>query len=381
MPENPLVQYLDTTRRRAAARWPLWQKIALILGISLLVAGLGYVYFLDQYSGQPWYAISFEAVVGVLLGCTVVVYMVWLFQASYNMISGGLRLLAAPGKRSVSLQVDDMLSLTRLSDRDILIAALRIQIAPMILPLLAGGLLSLAIILAINSEGFQRFGQEKFWQSLVLGPVTVSAIAFSGLLACLIVLLLSVCFGRGGKVDTAAVASTFLCGSCQVVWLLAGIGIAESMRYDDSNPIDRLSFWIGSLVATLAILAIVGLAEEQSWARRALAQAWPLIVFLGGGFLTVVALMLWTGDPPGWLVTLLAGGFCSLGSLAPINPLSLPTLAVLGSDSPLEPSLLFNPVLSPLAWILRLLLTQLPLCLGLLYFATRAVGLRRKESV
>jgi hypothetical protein len=226
--DNPLLLYLDVTRRRAAARAPLWQRIAVTTILIGLALALAYVYYLDQSANQSWYMLSFDVVVITLMVAVCAVYTVWLFQGLFIMLSSGMRLLAAPGKRSVALQVDDMLSLTRLSDRDILLAGLRI-ILPAFLPrVLVGAILLWVLILLGASEAFQDLSGNEFWQALIVGPLTVAALFVGGALGSLCLLLLSICLGRSGQVHTASISSTILCAAFQSVWVPSMFGLSAS---------------------------------------------------------------------------------------------------------------------------------------------------------
>lgn len=242
VPQNPLAYYFSLAQHRRLARIPAWRRwLPYILVGSLVFLGAAIPLAVETlnanlYGVSPGEFIS--VIIAVIFSLFSALFLVFMLTGIYETAISVMGFLGQPGLRVHSHVLDDMTSVSLLSDYEIVAAAVRIH-----WPRLAWISLLCAVItwlwmlffLGLDSVFDGGADYAPFLRAAAFGPLTIGAITFSGALAGLI----------------------YIC------WLLsAGSGLANSLFASAAGVIIALAHLVTTPLA--AAFSIMLASELQS---------------------------------------------------------------------------------------------------------------------
>jgi len=392
LPENPLYQYEALARVRRVARVPAWRRnlmMILCMGCALILIANGIIdtslYFVRG-------GLSVADFIGILLLMVLIVAAVaWgvrFITAIYDTAIGVMTFLAGTPTRDHRLMLDDMSSISVLSDCEITAAVVRTYWPRLCLLSLGGAVLFMLYLLDLPRFLSEILVNDELLQVLLMSPITVGFIAVAGALGGLILILWLITIGN----NLARPAYASLTGSVLVFGYISYVPMSLAMSrevllavhsgYVEEFPGVAIVLWgIGvSALFLYCYSVLIRLAERWQWVRSFLGPGTPLLFFAGIGLMIPYFI---------WLDTSVYGA--DTGEQA-----ARVALAYLSSWSS---TLLFNPLAVPLPqcygwgwdewWVASiewfrypvLLAQQLVMVAIGLHFARRAVGLRRCRRV
>ncbi|MBN2082854.1 hypothetical protein JW859_11710 [bacterium] len=386
--ENPFAMYFSIARQRQAARVPAWRRLLVYFVICGLVV-LGAVIPLTIEIINATYSSSYDLedivsfITATLLATLSAAVLVFLLTSIYDTALAVSAVLADARSRLRGHVLDDMIATTRLTDRELVAAVVRLFWPRLILAsLLCAALFWLWLMYLHMLELFLN-SPTSLLVALLGSLLTIGAVTLTGALGGLLYILCLLIAGNGLTGAYAASTYGILMGLVQAVQIPATVGVtlALAAQYANSNYFDdglELQFGhaLGCAVLIVLFFALT-LARMDRWPglRPALAIGMAVLLPVGLGVLIL-------GDI--YKVLSLSGNegeslmFNYVLSWAPFSlsfPLALPAPVCLGSLS-LEHWLTEMPEFYrfPL-----LVLQQLVLITVALHYARRGVAERRSN--
>ena len=304
VPQNPLAHYFSLAQHRRLARIPAWRRwlpyflvgalvllgAAIPLAIETLNAGL--------YGVNPGEIVA--VIIGIVFGIFSALFLVLMLTGIYETAISVMGFLGRPGLRVHSHVLDDMTSVTLLSDYEIVAAAVRIHWPRLAWISLLCGVLSwlwLLFFLGLDSVLYSGFDHEFIWAA-VFGPLTVGTITLSGALAGLIYIcwLLSAGNGLGNSLFASAagvvVALAHLVTTpFATVFFIMLASELQSGYFSGPELVSSLMAPAMALVLVLAFALMLNLTEHWPVFRPFALILSPLMIPLGA--LLFVMLELW----------------------------------------------------------------------------------------
>ncbi|GEM_PF-2413393 len=305
--DNPLWHYFGLARHRRRAAIPAWKRrLPYVIILALALGGLLIpLYLTIIWSGPPDYEMLAGFALGFLLAALGLGALVFLTNAIYETALQVMGLLAVPGLKVRSLVIDDLCATTLISDREVVVAMVRLC-----WPRLALGSLMVAavfwlILLAIQGgeyliEWRWPADDPELLMVVLFGPLTIAGITLSGALAGLIYILFLLAAGEG-------LGNTLYASAAGVVAALAHLAQVPSVAGSAIGLADTATsgYYAGpetvaglALAATLVIVLLFSflLARMADWprARPFIPGCAPLLLPLG---LLLIAVFLFWNEP------------------------------------------------------------------------------------
>lgn len=390
LPENPLAHYFHMAERRRLARVSWLRKNPLVV-LAIVVAAITLLYLLWEYYlnviGAPrgtlfedygWH----EIIVYGLLILALPIYAAWFMGGLFTAVGDSLGVLCLPDKRSTSLKLDDMIAVSALTDRQIVLAMLSIILSPLWLRVAVGAVLAWVFILVIALANTEWELSEDVAHVMLFAPLTVGAMAVAGVLASLAMVLYLFSLGRGINSSVLGAVSGVIIVMSNGLWVLYSVAYIVFLLMAGA-PDERMG-WPGGFMAVLLSLLVIALfwggmliARTKSWIRSSLATATPLFIpFLGIalGWGAYVISEEWFNSR-GYV--LIFNYLWSWGSFALFNPLAIPALGLPGVLGEARATLFM------LEWyrLPLLFLLQAGLIAVFAHFARDAVARRRQTTL
>lgn len=201
VPHNPLAHYFRLARRRQAAKTPSWRRRLPYLIVGTIVLAGAAIPAAIALIETGFYTSTEDFVMlggAMLLAMLSVLFLVYMLTGIYETALAVMGLLGRPGLRVRGHVLDDMAAATILSDYEITAATVQVYWPRLILISLFGAvMLWLWMVFLTLAEAISTGSYKAALTVLAFGPLTIGAVALSGLLAGLIYVLWLICAGRG----------------------------------------------------------------------------------------------------------------------------------------------------------------------------------------
>ena len=336
--DNPVTRYWKLTRWRRTAHIPPWRRnlyvwFTALAGVAVCGIILGFCLYTGQELPNPptlavffWWAVVLPA------------YVVWLAGGLYDTLYDCTQLLRASGRNVRVGELDSLTLSSPLGGHDILLGALRALLPPLYLRLLVGCVI---VWITITAASALADPGGSWPVVLALAPLTIGALWSCGVLAITALALLAVILGHHTRQGQSASLLSMLATVLMLAWLPTGYGMQQAQLGGDSTAAMLAWCLLGGLVHLGGLALILLLAV---WLRLR-----PLVTLLGAFVLLILVLValpvtaeaLFPQDNGASAGLSLLGLTWAWGSLAPLNPLAMPspycwgeTLAVRGFANP-----------------------------------------------
>lgn len=391
--DNPLWHYFGLARHRRRAAIPGWRRrlpyvIILALGLGGMLIPL---YIAIQQAGR----IDYETLAGFALGFVLAALslgaLVYLTNAIYETALQVMGLLAVPGLKVRGLVVDDLCATTLVTDREVVVAMVRLC-----WPRLALGSLMVAgvfwlILLAVHGAEYLiewRWpgGDMELLQVALFGPLTIAGIALSGALAGLIYILFMLAAGEGLGNPLYASAAGVVAALAHLAQVpsVAGsaIGLADSATSGYySGPETVPGVGLAAAVVIVLLFSFL-LARMADWprARPFIPGCAPLLLPLG--LLLIAIFLLWNETALGDYMTAATLEYTiGWGAVSLANCFAAPLPGCFGAAT-FDEWLTFWQTAPFEFWRFPLLILQQAVMIAIAaHFARRAVHRRRANMV
>lgn len=341
--DNPLVVYLRQAELRRLKRAG-WLKRSLfsilVLALAVLIVSLLCIDYREQHASGFWGALNDEtfllAVAAVLI---LPAYIVWACQGLFQAVVDALLVLAPPSRRLNHLALDDLSSITLLSDNEIVAGALAVLLPPLLLRQVVGSLLLCAGMLiytyitgqtaASSSGSVPAELPGSFITALALFPVTIFSLVLCGALALIALLLFLLALSRDMR-PVLASAGAIIMVIAQLLY--GGLGLVLSIVPKDG--FSEITSWPYVLLMLVVALGLFWLlynamrsAHAYSLARYLFAVGTPLLALLLP-VLVMIPFGIYThfnGSTGAYFGLGAFNYLAGLGALSVINPLANPS--------------------------------------------------------
>lgn len=275
----------------------------------------------------------------ITLSTLSLIYIAFSMGRIFAVVGDALRVLALNPQRQWQLAIDDLLAVTPIDDRDVALGLLKITV-PRLWPVSIAGAILYWLWLWITTQNL--FYGASHWSTmfLLLAPITIACIAFSGFLGGLVLVLWLIAHGRGSSGRYTAPITGAVVAIGHGVHIIASVGvlfffIGMTSGYGSNNGMGL------SLLTLLPIaFAVVAVGYylllpsgrwQQSTAYRAYLapMAYPIVMALVP--LTTYFLLVFSIDEELMGSIMMAYHMGWTGTTL-ISPLALPSLLCLGTE-------------------------------------------------
>lgn len=391
--DNPLWHYFGLARHRRRAAIPGWRRrlpyvIILALGLGGILIP---VYIMIQGGLFSGYRDLAALTVWVTISMVSMGVLVFLANAIYETALQVMGLLAVPGLKVRGLVIDDLCATTLVSDREVVVAMVRLC-----WPRLALGSLAVAgvfwlILLAVHGgeyliEWRWPGGDMELLMVALFGPLTIAGITLSGALAGLIYILFLLAGGEGLGSALYASAAGVVAALAHLVLVPSVAGMAIGLADSATS-----SYYAGpETVAGLALAAAVVIVLLFSFLMARMADLPRLRPFIPGcaplllplGLLLITFFLLWNEGFLGDHMTAANVEYAmGLAAISMANGFAVPLPGCFGAAT-FDDWLTFWQTAPFEFWRLPLLILQQAVMIALAaHFARRAVHRRRANMV
>lgn len=397
LPDNPLAANLKSARRRALKAIPWWKRHAftlLILTIGLVVALMIVAINVTAgfASGRPLQE-TITAIEWSLVWAAAVmvfpVYAAWLLEGLFAAVVDALAVLGRQSRQSYGLIIDDMLAITAIGHREIVLGVLSNLMPPLLRRIAVGAVLApVTVIVALGISNINQsvpvLLDQHMLNTLLAAPFSALVIMLQGGLAALCGLLYMLGLGRGLQTGSVTSSAGVIVSLTQLAMIPASLGLAAIplSGLGSGNTTIADHFRLGGaifLVAPLLLWLGLMLARNNQVFRYILAVGTPpLVVGLlasAAVFGSSLASHIFNDQAAGMTFI---GCISSWFSLATVNltSLVLPIFAAIGNEiaSDWKDLLIIGTV------VIAQLAAQACLVVLLASFAADAVRLRRCQE-
>ncbi|MEZ5336731.1 MAG: hypothetical protein R3F46_00570 [bacterium] len=325
--ENPVAGWLMTARERRTQKLPWIRRILGPLLISLVFT-VSFLY--GQRSNSLISSTGTIQLLTMFISVSVLpAVFFWAITGVFTAIQEAMSLLADENRSRTSLTIDDMVSVSSMSNADIAAGALQVIMPQLFWRSLAVSLSFWWLMLMLTSLFGQDLRAESFINTWIWGIVTVPLMTGSSLLASLAIVLGCIAAGLHSRGMLVPLTAAVLGMLGTLVWSIAG----SYMMINDQQVLftTRAESIYGS-VAFIALALIVALMMRGS--SRSRAGTAILIPMLGliCCYIFFRVLLPREASLSEQLLSSGAGFIRSWGSLSLINPLFVPTAASWGDS-------------------------------------------------
>lgn len=273
LPQNPLANYFLLTRSRQWQRMKLHQRYGpLLFGLFLFALFLTVMLYTQQFTGTIPDA---EEITALAIVATLIVAVIGIGKAFYDGSMVCLSLLSGELKPQ-RFVLDDSLAHTMISDREVVLAALRIAIEPIARYIAVIAFSTWFIFYMLASDGLSDFGRNEAINTLVAMPAVVIGMTVSGTIAALINLLAMVALGTGnsrsavhGVAAGVYTLSQFVLAISMLVYYGAAMGgMAGSSFFSEYLGIEELLTYIVVAALFTGMIFILFKAAASGQAMR-----------------------------------------------------------------------------------------------------------------
>jgi hypothetical protein len=335
LPDNPFREYLLLSKSRRGARVSGLRRfmLPLILGGAWVV-----VYFsliatqLTSPGNDP------EVLVWFCLSFFFVLLLISMMQGIFEMVTDCLGLLAQRGRMERHLSIDDMLAVTSLTDKEIVVGTLSVVFPPLARRIVPGAILLVVALLAFHSSSFVRFDGVQFLQALNFAPLSIATLSLGGMFAALILCMIMISLGLEQINPIGATAAAVIHSFAQfnyplvvLPWLMA-MNFEPDMNMGQLSGVDRAALALLAALCHLLYLWFVLLLSARHRLNRAfwvIAAPFALPLVLTVSVISFSIMSLYGFFEEAFLYFML-NVIWAWGSLAIINPLALFGAAGLG---------------------------------------------------
>jgi len=409
LPDNPLAGMLRVMEARRR-RLPFWRRHSFTVAVAaiMLATTAFYVYAELQFTALGYTKPS-TMVLASLAMLVLPVYAAWAVQGLFTAVVDAFSLLARPDRRAGRFTLDDLAAITPLSDRDIVLGALRVLLPPLYLRVLIGAAL-LCVVMPVASWEIsgglmmQRPGLASGMAGLVKGanvlgdlwlvftalpgwlrglmvsPLSFATVALSGCLAATAGMLYVLALGRGLSAGLGAITAMgmvigqFLCGIGAT-----GIAVVLPQTYESARGMPLASMLVAAAFFLAWLASMLLSARHVPLFRAGVAMGTPLLAIMS---IIAYSLLAWQvlgeGDATASAALNYTWAWTSLLGLSPVAVLSPALWGIEQAQYGLEPGWwLGTPWWEWLRYPL-LLAVQLLLIAALAGYAEESVRLRRR---
>lgn len=276
--QNPLAHYFRLAQQRRLARIPAWRRRLPYLVIGTLVTvgaaiPIAYETITTGYIGANLEEL-FAICIGVILGVVSALYLVFMLAGIYETALSVMGFLGRPGLRVRSHVLDDMTSVTLLSDYEVVAAAVRIHWPRLIWISLVGAGLSWLWLVFILGMGNWQYDYGPILWAGVFGPLTIGAITLSGAIAGLIYILWLLSAGNGLANSLFASAAGVVVALAHLVTIpfATAFFILLATELNNSGAFNGPELVSALMPPAMTVALIVGFALILYLSER-----WPLV--------------------------------------------------------------------------------------------------------
>jgi len=410
LPENALAGMLLVMEARRR-RLPFWRRHSFAIAVAaiMLATTALYVYAELQFTAQGSSKPS-TVILASLAMLVLPVYAAWAVQGLFTAVVDAFSLLARPDRRAGRFTLDDLAAITLLSDRDIVLGALRVLLPPLFLRVLIGAAL-LCVTMPLAAWSFSgglimqrpglisgmvspaQGGQSllgELWlvfaalpgwlRGLMASPLTFTTVALSGCLAVTAGMLYVLALGRGLSAGLGAItAMGMVIGQALCGIAATGIAVVLPQTYESARGMPLASMLVAAAFFLVWLSSMLLSARHVPLFRAGVAMGTPLLAIMS---IIAYSLLAWQvlgeGDATASAALNYTWAWTSLLALNPVAVLSPALWGIEQAQYGLEPGwVLGMPWWEWLRYPL-LLAVQVLLIAALAGYAEESVRLRRR---